>query len=492
MPGRKKLALHWKILIGLVLGIGVGLLLNAAWDGSTWERLGVRDAPSFFRGGSAAQAAAAEGGPNADAGPAAHAALFFRNLNDFIGSLFMNGLRFIAVPIVLFSLAAGVSSLNDTSKVGRIGAKTIAIYLVTTAVAITIGLTAANLIGPGEGFPEELREQLAAAEAQNAEGKIGAAEAQRERSTWGILLDIFPTNPFGAMAAGNTLQVVVVGLLIGIALTLIPKAKAAPLIAFFDGMTEVIIKIVEIVLIIAPFAVFSLIVGVVAEMGIDVLGKLIAYCLTVVLGLAIMMFLVYPAVLRVFTPVRYRRFFRAISPAQLLAFSSSSSGATMPVTMDCVERRLGVSEDVTSFVIPVGATINMDGTALYQGVAAAFIAQMYGMDLSIGQQLTIVLTATLASIGTAAVPGVGIVMLVIVLDAVGIPLDGIAVILGVDRILDMCRTSCNVTGDCMVATVVAHSERELLTAEEVEARSELERSLDEHPLGQDERERALG
>lgn len=477
---KKKLALHWKILIGLVLGIAVGLAVNSLWTADTWNSLGVGDAKAYLAGPKAARDSMAEGMPNADAGLLAGAARFVRHLNGFVGDLFMNGLKFIAVPIVLFSLAAGVASLNDISKVGRIGVKTVAIYLVTTSLAITIGLAAANLIGPGKGFPEEIRETLRVQEQDNATQKVADAEKQRERATWDILLDIFPSNPFGAMAAGNTLQVVTVGLLVGVALTLIPREKAVPLVAFFDGMTDVTIKIVEIVLILAPYAVFALLVRVVADMGADVLGKLAAYCFTVVLGLALMMFVVYPAILRVFTPVRYRRFFRAISPAQLLAFSSSSSGATMPVTMECVERRLGVSEDVTSFVIPVGATVNMDGTALYQGVAAAFIAQMYGMDLSLGQQLTIVLTATLASIGTAAVPGVGIVMLVIVLDAVGIPLEGIAVILGVDRILDMCRTSVNVTGDCMVAAVVAHTERELLDESEVERR--LAAELDEHPL----------
>ncbi len=483
MTTRKKLALHWKILIGLVLGIVVGLAINSMWTERTWEGLGVADVSSYLAGPKTAKDSMAAGGPNEEAGLVAGAAKFLRNLNKFVGDLFMNGLRFIAVPIVLFSLAAGVASLNDITKVGRIGAKTVAIYLCTTAVAITIGLTAANLIDPGEGFSESLRVELQAGGAAAAATKVGAAAEQMDRGTWDVLLDIFPSNPFGAMAEGNTLQVVVVGLLIGVALTLIPKQKAVPLIAFFDGMTDVIIKIVEIVLILAPFAVFALLVDKIADLGIGLLKQLAWYSITVVLGLALMMFVVYPAVLRVFTPVKYGRFFKAISPAQLLAFSSSSSGATMPVTMDCVEKRLGVSEDVTSFVIPVGATINMDGTALYQGVAAVFIAQMYGMDLSTGQQLTIVLTATLASIGTAAVPGVGIVMLVIVLEAVGLPLDGIAVILGVDRILDMCRTSVNVTGDCMVAAVVANSEKELATADEMAARLAEEEAtgLDEHP-----------
>jgi Na+/H+-dicarboxylate symporter len=480
---RRKLALHWRILIGLALGVIAGLVINATWTAETWSSLGVNDPGGYLEGPRAARESAAPGGPNEDAGFLAGAARFLRNLNGFIGTLFMNGLKFIAVPIVLFSLAAGIAGLNDITKVGRIGVKTVAIYLLTTSLAITVGLVAANLIGPGRGFPAELRESLQAGEAASAADKLQAAEQQIDRSTWDVLLDVFPSNPFGAMASGNTLQVVMVGLLVGVALTLIPKPKADPLIAFFDGMTDVVIKIVEIVLILAPYAVFALIVSVVADMGLAVLQKLAAYCLTVVLGLAVMMFVVYPTALRILTPVRFRRFFRAISPAQLLAFSSSSSGATMPVTMDCVERRLGVSEDVTSFVIPVGATVNMDGTALYQGVAAAFIAQMYGMNLSLGDQLTIVLTATLASIGTAAVPGVGIVMLVIVLEAVGIPLEGIAVILGVDRILDMCRTSVNVTGDCMVAAVVAHSERELLSEEEAARRlAEQERgALDARP-----------
>ena len=516
--GKKRLALHWKILIGLVLGIVVGLAVNTMWTAETWDGIGV-DHPTAFVGMKEAEVPVLPDGvdrvqdldpdnpklaglypyqlkqaqieafeletieANQDPGPLAHVARFIRNLNKFVGALFMNGLMFIAVPIVLFSLAAGVASLNDITKVGRIGLKTVVIYLMTTAVAITIGLTLAKLIRPGGGFDQTLREDLREGGAAEAAAKVGSAEAQMDRGTWDVLLDIFPSNPFAAMSDGNTLQVVVVGLLVGVALTLIPKKKAVPLIAFFDGMTDVIIKIVEIVLILAPYAVFALLVDKLADLGIDLLKQLAWYCMTVVLGLALMMFVVYPAVLRVLTPVRYGRFFKAISPAQLLAFSSSSSGATMPVTMECVEKRLGVSEDVTSFVIPVGATINMDGTALYQGVAAVFISQMYGMDLSFGQQLTIVLTATLASIGTAAVPGVGIVMLVIVLESVGLPLEGIAVILGVDRILDMCRTSVNVTGDCMVAAVVAHSEKELATEDEIAerlAREEAE-GLDEHP-----------
>ncbi|HHN77563.1 MAG TPA: dicarboxylate/amino acid:cation symporter, partial [Phycisphaerales bacterium] len=293
-----------------------------------------------------------------------------------------------------------------------------------------------------------------------AEAKIASAETRPD--TWQTLLDIVPKNPFAALAQTKMLQVVFASLLIGIALTRIDRDKARAVIGFCDAMTDVIIQIVHWVLMLAPIAVFALIVEVVADVGIDVLGSLIKYSLTVVAGLAIMIFIVYPTALKLFTPVGYGRFFRAISPAQLLAFSSASSGATLPVTMDCCEQRLGLSEEVTSFVIPLGATVNMDGTALYQGVAAVFIAQLFGIDLSLMDQLTIILTATMASIGTAAVPGAGIIMLIIVLQTLDFPdyavAGGIAVILAVDRILDMCRTACNVTGDCMVATVVAAGE----------------------------------
>jgi Na+/H+-dicarboxylate symporter len=491
---RKKLALHWKILIGLALGVIVGLAVNQLWTPGTWRSLGVGDPASYLGSKAVYKDSVAPGGPNEEAGAGAMAARQVRLAVGFAGDLFLNALKFIAVPIVLFSLIVGVSSLNDTSRLGRIGGKTIGIYLVTTAVAITVGLVAANLLGPGRGFDQEQRDTLVSSQKASADQKILGANKEREKTTWDVVLDIVPTNPFGAMAEGNTLQVVVVALLIGIAITMLPREKADALIPFFDAMTEVIIKIVELILVIAPYAVFALLVRVIADLGTDVLLSLLKYCAVVVLGLSIMCFVVYPSVLVAFTPVRYRRFFRAISPAQLLAFSSSSSGATLPVTMECCDERLGVKEEIGSFVLPVGATINMDGTALYQGVAAVFIAQLYGLDLTLAQQAQIVLTATLASIGTAAVPGVGIVMLVIVLESVNIPLEGIAVILGVDRILDMCRTTVNVTGDCMVATVVAHSEGALRSEDEVErllAEAEA-KGLDEYTKAEEEAERARG
>jgi len=424
--------------------------------------------------------------PNTNAGFTALVPRFVANLNGFIGDLFVRGLRFIAVPIVLFSLVVGASSLNDLKKLSRIGGKTIGIYLVTTAVAISVGLMLANAVRPGKFVPEDVRDRLAGMGQAEAEQSITQAEASTP-STWDVLLNIVPSNPFEALARAEMLQIVFFALVVGIALTLIKKEKAAPIVAFCDGMTDVIIKLVHLVMLLAPYAVFALIVRVVADLGLDVLGALAIYSATVIGGLALMVSVVYPLVLRVLTPVGYGRFFGGIAPAQLLAFSSASSSATLPVTMECAEERLGVSEEVSSFVLPLGATINMDGTALYQGIAAVFIAQLYGLGLDFGDQLTIVLTATLASIGTAGVPGVGMIMLVIVLQQLGfspeVMAGGIAIIFGVDRLLDMCRTTCNVTGDLMVCSVVAASERELLSPEELDERRARLRDapVDEHP-----------
>lgn len=423
--------------------------------------------------------------PNEHAGIVAWVPRFVSNLNNFVGSLFIRSLRFIAIPLVLFSLIVGASSLNDLRKLSRIGGKTIGLYLATTALAITIGLVLANIVKPGEFVPEEVRELLASQNSQLASDKL--AQAGARSTTWDTILNIVPQNPFAALAEAKMLQVVFFALVIGIGLTLIKREKAAPVVAICDAMTDLVIKIVHVVMKVAPIAVFALIVKVVASMGLDVLVALLVYSLVVIGGLLIMMLVVYPTILRLFSPVGYRRFFKAIAPAQLLAFSSSSSAATLPVTMECAEQRLGVSEEVSSFVLPLGATINMDGTALYQGVAAIFIAQLYGIPIGLGGQLTIILTATLASIGTAAVPSAGLIMLIIVLEQLGFSAEvmagGLAILFGVDRLLDMCRTSCNVTGDSMVAAIVASSEGELLTEEEV-AQRQLKTNqvgLDEHP-----------
>ncbi|NOY27827.1 MAG: dicarboxylate/amino acid:cation symporter [Oligoflexia bacterium] len=453
---RQRLALHWQILIGMAAGLVVGLLVNA------------------FQGPLADLAASSA--------LAASVMDFLAKANQFVGDLFLRGLRFIAVPIVLFSLVVGSSSLNDLKKLSRIGGRTIIIYLLTTSLAITVGLVLANITRPGTWLSPELRDHLATAAADTVSDKLQAAAAP---DVWATLLNMVPQNPFAALAQGNMLQVVFLALAIGAALTLVPKEKAEFVIKVADGLTDAIIKLVGAIMLTAPVAVFCLIAGVMATMGIQVLSALLVYSLTVIGGLLIMTLGVYPLLLKVFSGVGPRRFFEAILPAQLLAFSSSSSSATLPVTMECVEGRMGVGEDVTSFVIPLGATINMDGTALYQGVAALFIAQLYGIPLDLGAQLTIVLTATLASVGTAGVPGVGLIMLVIVLQAVGIGDEamkgGIAIIFGVDRLLDMCRTTTNVTGDAMVATVIAAREGDLLTAQAV-----ADRRAERQAVGMDE------
>jgi Na+/H+-dicarboxylate symporter len=417
-----KLAMHWWILIGLVAGVVFGYV--AALTG--------------------------------------HSAFVLTFVDPF-GKLFLNLLKMIAVPLVLFSLVAGVASLNDSSKLGRIGGKSIGLYLVTTAIAITVGLLVVNTFGPGTGLSPEVREKLLSAYGQTASEQTMRAS---QVSIVDQLLGIVPTNPFRALANSEMLQVVFFALMLGIALTSLSRRVPGTdhVVKVFQLLSDAIIEMVQLIMKMAPIGVFALLASVVADIGSDPaqLGELAqslgGYMGTVVLALLLHWLLVYTALLKVFTKVPWRRFARAMLPAQLLAFSSSSSAATLPVTIRCVEQGVGVDEEVSSFVLPLGATINMDGTGLYQGVAAVFIANALGMHLDLGQQLQIVLTAALASIGTAAVPGVGIVMLVIVLRQVNIPEAGIALILAVDRPLDMCRTVLNVTGDAMVATVVASSE----------------------------------
>jgi proton glutamate symport protein len=421
LSAMRKLALHWQILIAMTLGIAYGLV--AAQSGAT------------------------------------------QHVEDWIkpfGTLFLNLLKMIAVPLVLFSLVAGVASLNDTSKIGRIGGKTIVLYLATTAIAITIGLVVVNVFRPGSGISPELRDSLRSGFAQMAEDKVRAAE---DVSIVQQLIGIVPTNPFAALANSEMLQIVFFALMLGVALTrLNSKRPVAHVVSVFQLLSDGIIEMVHLIMKIAPIGVFAMLASVLTDLGEDpeqtgqLLGALVGYMGTVVLALVLHGVIVYGLLIRTMARIPVRRFAKAMLPAQLLAFSSSSSAATLPVTIDCVEKGVGVDEEASSFVLPLGATINMDGTGLYQGVAAVFIATVYGMDLSLLQQAEIVLTASLASIGTAAVPGVGIVMLTIVLKQVGVPLEGIALILGVDRPLDMCRTVLNVTGDATVCTVVARSE----------------------------------
>ena len=376
-----------------------------------------------------------------------------------VGTGFIRLISMIVVPLVFASLLVGTASLNDIRKLGRIGGKTLIYYLCTTVIAIAIGLFLANVFKPGIGISEETQERLLDSRADDT-GK--AIETALKRiSIRDTLLGIIPKNPVKAFTEGNMLQIIFFAIMLGIALTLIPNQRAGPVINFFQALNDAIIQIVHIIMKLAPYGVFALIATVVSDFGLGILFALIKYALVVIGGLILHSVLVYGSAIRMFSKLRVMDFFKGMRPAMLIAFSSSSSSATLPVTMECAEQNLGVPNEVCSFGLPLGATINMDGTALYQGVSVVFIAQVFGMDLTIGQQLTVVLTATLASIGTAGAPGVGMIMLAMVLTSIGIPLEGIALVLGPERIVDMCRTAVNITGDAACAVVVASSEGQL-------------------------------
>jgi Na+/H+-dicarboxylate symporter len=376
-----------------------------------------------------------------------------------VGSAFIRLISMVVVPLVFSSLLVGTASLKDVRTLGRIGAKTIVFYLCTTAIAVSIGLVLANILRPGSSLSPQARQRLADGAAGQKD--LPVQPAAEKPSIKDLLLDIIPTNPVKAMADGQMLQIIFFAVLTGVCLTLIPPERSGPVLGFFGAVNDVIIQMVHLIMKTAPYAVFALIAAVVADFGLGILAMLIKYCVVVLLGLIAHMLIIYSSALKIFTKMSVSTFFRGFRPAQLVAFCSSSSNATLPVTMECTEKNLGVPQHICSFTLPLGATINMDGTALMQGVAAAFLAQVYGMDLAFSQQLTIVLTATLASIGTAGIPGAGIVMLAIVLNSVGVPLQGIAIILGVDRFLDMCRTVVNITGDAVCAVVVASTEGQL-------------------------------
>ncbi|MCA9128487.1 MAG: dicarboxylate/amino acid:cation symporter [Planctomycetales bacterium] len=420
--------LHWQIILGLLLGLLYGLV--AARSG--WGK-------------------------------------FTSDWISPFGTIFINSLQLIAVPLVVSSLVAGVASLSDLKKLSRIGGKTLALYIGTTAVAVVLGLVIVNIMQPGLRVPDAARTQLQEQFAGDASATEEKASSVKERGPLQILVDIVPANFIDSASNNrNMLQIVFVSLVIGIGLIQLDKATAEPLLKLFESLNAVVIRLVDLIMLFAPIGVFGLIARTITDLAGDdfsqILGLLTAlayYCIAVVLGLVLHVCITYLALLKFLTPVSFKTFFKAMGPAQLVAFSTSSSGATLPVTMERCEEKLGVSEEVSSFVLPLGATINMDGTALYQAVAAMFIAQALGMSIDLTGQLTIVLTAVLASIGTAAVPGAGIIMLVIILQSIGVPSSGIALILGVDRILDMLRTVTNVTGDATVATVIAASEGQL-------------------------------
>ena len=428
MPWYKKL--HWKIIIGLVLGLVYGLTAaSAGWGAftSAW-------------------------------------------ISPF-GTIFINLLKLIAVPLVLSSLITGVASLSDLKKLSRIGGKTLTIYIGTTVVAVTIGLILVNVLQPGENVPPEMRDQLQTLYQEDTQARTQQAAEVRQRGPLDPIQDMVPENFFQAATDnGNMLQVVFIAIFVGIGLIQVSKEKSQVVLSFFEGLNLVVIRLVDLIMLMAPLGVFALIANTITSVAKDNLGQVVEllgalgfYCVTVILGLFLHMLITYTSLVHFFTPLKVRTFYAGISPAQLLAFSTSSSAATLPVTMERCEEKLGVSEEVSSFVLPLGATINMDGTALYQAIAAVFIAQALGMGLGLGAQLTIIFTAVLASIGTAAVPSAGIIMLVIILEAIGVPTAGIALILGVDRILDMLRTVTNITGDASVACVVAATEGQLGT-----------------------------
>lgn len=461
----KKLALHWKIIIGLLLGIIWALLSSSlGWSDFTIDWI----AP--------------------------------------FGTIFINLLKLIAVPLVLVSIISGVANIGDAGSLGRMGGKTLIAYLLTTILAVSLGLVLVNVIGPGKLIDEQSRidnridyeiwaksqgheikdginylqqpefferaqkiTELSRGELKDATvaKKMDDASKTKEAGPLQPLVDIVPENFFYSLSDnGLMLQIIFFGLFFGVCLLLIPNEKSHPVTAFVDSAMEVFLKMVDLTMQAAPFFVFALLAGVVSKMAGDDVGKvweifkgLSWYSLTVVLGLVLMITVIYPLILRIFVKqIPYFGFFKAMAPAQTLAFSTSSSAATLPVTMECVEENLGVDKKITSFVLPIGATVNMDGTCLYQAVAVVFLAQLHMIDLTLGQQLTIVVTATLASIGSAAVPSAGLVMLIVVLDSVGLNPAWIAIIFPVDRILDMIRTVVNVTGDAAVSTIIAKGE----------------------------------
>ena len=384
--------------------------------------------------------------------------LFIANYIKPFGTIFINLLKLIAVPLILASLIKGISDLKDISKLSKMGGRTIVTYLITTLTAVTIGLILVNVIKPGKSISVDTRNELVEAYATDTQAKQKAAAKQQELGPLQALVDMVPSNIFLAASNNrNMLQVIFFALFFGIGMILLNEKKVAPVKNFFDSFNYIILKLIDLIMLSAPYGVFALLAALVVEApSLELFKALALYAITLLLGLAAMI-LIYVLIVQLLTKRKISFFVRGIAPAQLLAFSTSSSAATLPVTMECVEENLGVDKEVASFVLPIGATINMDGTSVYQGVAAVFIAQAFGLDLSLSAQLGIVFTATLASIGTAAVPSAGIVMLVIVLAQAGIPEAGLALIFAIDRPLDMCRTIVNVTGDAAVSMIVGKS-----------------------------------
>ncbi|MDO6705772.1 dicarboxylate/amino acid:cation symporter [Photobacterium sp. 1_MG-2023] len=406
----KKLSLTARIIIGMILGIMTGFVIREFLSDITFVHDYIVD-----------------------------------GLFEVGGSIFIASLKMLVVPLVFVSLVCGTSTLSDISTLGRLGGKTLAFYLTTTAIAITLALTMGTIVQPGAG------------------ADLGAATAfeAKEAPTLGqVIIGMFPTNPINSMAQGNTLQIIVFAILFGIAISAAGKAGER-IAGVFNDLNEVIMKLVALLMHIAPFGVFFLMAKLFTTLGLDAIESLMSYFAVVSGTLILHALLTYGLMLKLFTGLSPLTFFKKMEDAVMFAFSTASSNATIPVTMETATKRLGVSNKVASFTVPLGATINMDGTAIMQGVATAFIAQAFNVDLTMGDYLAVIMTATLASVGTAGVPGVGLIMLAMVLNQVGLPVEGIAMIMGVDRLLDMIRTAVNITGDSVVTCIVGKSEKEM-------------------------------
>lgn len=410
MGTQRKFSLTARVIIGMVSGILIGLLLRTLFPENAFVQEYIVD--GLFHVG---------------------------------GAIFIASLKMLVVPLVFVSLVCGTSSLKDISTLGRLGGKTVLFYLVTTCIAITLAITMGNIFQPGAGADLTAASTFASSEAP---------------SLGNVIIGMFPTNPIQSMAEGNTLQIIVFAILFGVAISAAgePGERIA---AVFQDLNEVIMKLVTILMNLAPYGVFFLMAKLFVGLGVDAIWNLAGYFLVLTATLLIHGLVVYSLFLKVFTGLSPLKFLKKMEDAVMFAFSTASSNATIPVTMETATHRMGVKNRVASFTVPLGATINMDGTAIMQGVATAFIAQAYGIDLTMGDYLTVILTATLASIGTAGVPGVGLIMLAMVLNQVGLPVEGIALIMGVDRLLDMIRTAVNITGDTAVSVIVAKSEGDL-------------------------------
>ena len=426
----KKIALHWQIIIGMIIGIILGLVASIYGFGG-----------------------------------------FVKDWVKPFGTIFINLLQLVAIPLVLISVINGITGLKDMNQLSILGSRTVALYLFTTVMAVSLGLIIVNIVRPGDDFPQANQTNLQEQFEEAAKQKKGIAESIGEESPLKPLVDIFPGNIFSSMTSNrNMLQIIVFAILFSVSIVMLPTERVKPIVDLFAILNDVVIQIVNIIMLIAPLGVLGLLAGVICDFSsddpsktLDILYTLGSYALCVLVGLALLVLVFYPLLIKFNTNFNYKKFAKGILPAQMMAFSTSSSAATLPVTMKQVEEELGVSEETASFVLPLGATINMDGTSLYQGVAAIFIAQIYGIDLSFTEQLGIVFTATLASIGTAAVPSAGIIMLIIVLEQAGIPPAGIAFILAPDRLLDMFRTITNVTGDASISLIVDSKIKNLKT-----------------------------